>query len=377
MGGQTMGDQAAGEQAVGEQAMGDQAMNELFRPRDVSGDDVAGRPVPHLDRPFKLTICVTQTCTMDCRLCYADCGAATRPELTTQQWQHFIDQLVRDNVLHVFFEGGEPFDRPDFEDILAYAGRRLYIAVRTHSAGIDGARAQRLKAMGVGRLYVDLFSAEPEVQDALTGTPGSFDASVAGMRNALSAGLGVTILGILSRKNFRTLQRYIDLAETIGADQVGILRLYPLGRVRRYWNELSLSLDEMMGALGALAVPDHIQLMQSWHPRDGNCCWQNAAVSPFGDSIGCPYMREYVDYGNITETPFIETWQHPVYRQVRSCNVEQACPECSATQGSHGGCRATAFAYHGRLTASDPFCTHTNQGVDLRDLPQRLLQKDP
>ncbi|MGI9409823.1 MAG: radical SAM protein, partial [Hyphomicrobiaceae bacterium] len=203
-------------------------MNELYRPGNVTGEDVVGRRVPHLDRPFKLTICVTQTCQMDCKLCYADCGSSTRPELTTQQWKNFIDQLVEDNVLHIFFEGGEPFDRPDFEEILAYAARRLYIAVRTHGVGIDTARARRLKAMGIGRLYVDLFSAEPDVQDALTSTPGSYDASVAGMRNALSAGLGVTILGILSRKNYRSLQRYVELAQAIGADQVGILRLYPL-----------------------------------------------------------------------------------------------------------------------------------------------------
>ena len=286
-------------------------MNERYRPCSVSGEDVVGRQVPHLDRPFKLTICVTQTCRMDCKLCYADCGSSARSELTTQQWMNFIDQLVDDNVLHIFFEGGEPFDRPDFEEILAHAARRLYIAVRTHGVAIDAPRARRLKAMGIGRLYIDLFSAEPDVQDELTGMPGSYDATVAGMRNALSAGLGVTILGILSRRNHRSLQRYVDLAQAIGADQVGILRLYPLGRARQNWNELSLSLDEMMDALGALEVPNGIQLMQSWHPRDGNCCWQNAAVSPFGVSIGCPYMREYVDYGNITEIPFRETWEHP------------------------------------------------------------------
>ncbi len=334
------------------------------------------RPAPRLDKPFKLTICVTQTCAMDCKLCYADCGSAKRPELTTQQWKAFIDELVREGFLHIFFEGGEPFDRPDFEEILAHASGRLFIAIRTHAVDIDAARAERLKRFGIGRLYVDLFSAEDEVQDELTGRPGSYAASVAGMRNALAAGLKVTLLGILSRKNHKALQAYVDLAGELGIDQVGILRLYPLGRARQNWGELSLSLDEMMAALNALRVPDDIQLMQSWHPRDGNCCWQTAAVSPTGESIGCPYMREYVSYGNITEVAFLETWQHPTYQLVRSCDVEDVCPECSATQGSHGGCRATAYAFHGRLTASDPYCISNNKGVDLRVLPQRQLRED-
>jgi len=334
------------------------------------------RPKPRLDKPFKLTICVTQTCHMDCKLCYADCGSSQQPELTTEQWKNFIDELVAQNILHIFFEGGEPFDRPDFEDILAHASGRLFIAIRTHAVAIDAARARRLKTMGVGRIYVDLFSPEANIQDELTGTAGSFNASIEGMKQALKAGLKVTILGILSRKNYLVLQKYVSLAEDLGADQVGILRLYPLGRARKNWRELSLSLEEMTSALSAIRISDGVQLMQSWHPRDGNCCWQTAAVSPSGDSIGCPYMREYVNYGNITEMPFLKTWDHPTYQLVRSSEVEEACPECSATQGSHGGCRSTAYAFRGRLTASDPYCVNTNRGVDLRDLPQWLIHKD-
>ena len=348
-------------------------MNELFRPQT---DGLNARVKPRLDKPFKLTICVTQTCEMDCKLCYADCKNKAGQELSTDQWKTFIDELVANEFLHIFFEGGEPFDRPDFEELLAHVDRRLYVAIRTHAVGIDVARAKRLKQLGVGRLYVDLFAAEPEIQDELTGSPGSYERAVAGMKNALAEGIKVTVLGILSRKNHLHLQKYIDLAEQIGADQVGVLRLYPLGRARKNWAELSLSLDEMMDALNALRVPRSVQLMQSWHPRDGNCCWQNAAVSPDGKSIGCPYLREYVDFGDVTQTAFLETWAHPLYKQLRESDVEETCPECSATQGTLGGCRSTAYAFHGRFTASDPYCIHNNNGVDLRALPQWLIRED-
>lgn len=348
-------------------------MNELFRPQS---EGLSAWPRPKLDKPFKLTICVTQTCSMDCKLCYADCKNDPAQELSTGQWKQFIDELVTDNFLHIFFEGGEPFDRPDFEELLSHVDRRLYVAIRTHAIGIDKARAKRLREMGVGRLYVDLFSAEPDVQDELTGTPGSYDRAVAGMRNALEQGIKVTILGILSRRNHEHLQEYVDLAEEIGADQVGVLRLYPLGRAKKNWSELSVSVEQMMTALNGVRVPAAVQLMQSWHPKDGNCCWQNASVSPTGQSIGCPYLREYVDFGNVTEQPFLETWDHPLYRQLRESDVEETCTECSSTQGTLGGCRSTAYAFHGRFNASDPYCTHNNQGVDLHDLPQRLLRED-
>lgn len=349
-------------------------MNEITRVELQTAD---GRKIPKLDKPFKLTLCVTATCNMDCKLCYADCNCKDRNELTTQEWKDFIDYLVAENFLHVFIEGGEPFHRPDFEEILAHIDRRLFVAIRTHGHLIDRARAKRLKALGVGRLYVDLFAAIPEIQDELTGTPGCFDAVVDGIRNARAEGIKITILGILSRRNVGHLQRYLELATELDCDQVGVLRLYPLGRARKNWSELSLTLDEMMSALHALRVPPDVQLMQSWHPKDGNCCWQNAAISPQGDSIGCPYMREYVNYGNIKNTPFVASWDHPIYRQLRANDVDASCPECSATQGTYGGCRSTAYAFHGRFTAPDPYCTHLNEGVDLRVLPERLLRQKP
>ena len=224
-------------------------MNELFRPQK---EGLSAWPRPKLDKPFKLTICVTQTCSMDCKLCYADCKNDPAQELSTDQWKAFIDELVAENFLHIFFEGGEPFDRPDFEELLAHVNRRLYVAIRTHAIGIDEARAKRLKELGVGRLYVDLFAAQPDIQDELTGSPGSYSRAVAGMENALAQGIKVTILGILSRKNHEHLQDYVDLAERIGADQVGVLRLYPLGRAKKNWAELSLSIDEMMSALNSV-----------------------------------------------------------------------------------------------------------------------------
>lgn len=355
-----------------EAALGIAGVNEITPIQAEGGGD---RLVPRLDKPFKLTLCVTAECNMDCKLCYADCNRRHRPELTTAQWKAFIDHLIAEDFLHVFFEGGEPFWRPDFEELLAHINRRLYVAIRTHAHLIGRARAQRLKKLGVGRLYVDLFAAIPEIQDELTGLSGCYDAVVDGIGHARAEGLKVTILGILSRRNFEHLQRYLDLAKALDCDQVGVLRLYPLGRAKKNWAELSLSLDEMMTALHSVRIPPGVQMMQSWHPRDGNCCWQNAAVSPYGDSIGCPYLREYVNYGNVLETPFVETWNHPLHQELRSNEVESTCPECSATQGTYGGCRSTAYAFHGRFGAPDPYCTHNNRGTDLRVLPERLLRQ--
>jgi radical SAM protein with 4Fe4S-binding SPASM domain len=180
---------------------------------------------------------------------------------------------------------------------------------------------------------------------------------------------------ILNRRNFGELNAYLQLAASLGATRVGVLRLYPLGRAKRRWSELALSLEEQEQAVAGLDPPDGLDVMQSWHPRDRNCCWQAAAVSPFGDSIGCMYLREYVNHGNIRDIPLLDTWhQAPLYRKLREGHVDDSCGDCSASSGgTQGGCRSAAFAFHGRWDAPDPFCRTLNKGVDLRVLPARLL----
>ena len=75
-------------------------------------------------------------------------------------------------------------------------------------------------------------------------------------------------------------------------------------------------------------------------------------------------------------SPFLETWTTRFIKQLRQSDVEETCTDCSQTQGTLGGCRSTAYAFHGRFTASDPYCIHNNQGVDLNVLPEWLLRED-
>src|SRR5262249_6096849 len=240
-----------------------------------------------------------------------------------------------------------------FVDLLAENTSRMFVMVRTHATLIDPALARRLAAIDVGIVLVDLWGANPTTHDALTGTNGSFDRSVEGIRHLVSAGIETQMLFILNRYNMGELQAYCNLARSLGVSSVGILRLYPLGEVKENWRELSLSLAEMSEALANLHPPSGIRIMQSWHPRNANCCWQMSGINAFGDSIGCAYLREYVNFGNVLQQPFLRTWDHPLGHQLRSGKVERSCGSCAATQGSHGGCRATAYAFHGRFDAPD------------------------
>ncbi len=331
-----------------------------------------------LDKPLKLSICYTETCNLDCQYCYADCSPAkAASELGSDAWARFLDEIADLGVIYLYVEGGEPFHRPDFMPFLASASSRFLTEIRTNGTLITPDLARRLKEIRVGIVLVDIFSPYADVHDELTGVAGSHARACDGVRYMVEAGIEVQTLTILTRRNVADLQAYLDLAHRLGVKTAGILRPYPLGRMKYRWDEFSLSLAEMHAALDALQVPSGMKLMHSWHPNNGNSCWQMAAVNAFGDSIGCAYLREYVDYGNVTRVPFMETWEHPLYRELRSGRVKDSCPSCAASQGSQGGCRATAYAFHGAWDAPDPFDKVLNKGVDLRVIPDWLLQPRP
>ena len=327
---------------------------------------------PVLERPIKLTISYTHTCNLDCRVCYARCGREpSEREVQGAEWRRIIDDALDAGVISLMFEGGEPLVRADFLDVLRHCAPRAMTRLRTNATLIDAAMAQALRDANLGDALVDVLGATAATHDALTGTPGSHGRLLDGIDALRTAGIPVTLLTIMNRRNVGELQAVLDLGRAVGAEAVGILRPYPLGRMRDNWAELSLSLDEMTAAIAGLRVPEGIRLMQSWHPNDANCCWQMAAANAYGDSIGCAYLREYVNYGSLRTSTLLETWEHPLYRTLREGAVEASCGSCATTQGSHGGCRSTAYAFHGRWDAPDPFDAPLNRGVDLRRLPDR------
>ncbi|MCO6414665.1 radical SAM protein [Siccirubricoccus sp. KC 17139] len=327
---------------------------------------------PVLERPLKVTLSFTDSCNLNCRHCYADCSATPKPdELSAAEWCGILDRLEADGVIGLYIEGGEPLHRPDFLDVLRHAAGRFHIQLRTHGTLVTPEMAAVLRQeCRIATLLVDIMGPDAATHDATTGVPGSFERATAGITAALAAGIDTQMLTIMTRWNVAGLQGWVDLAARLGVATVGILRPYPLGRLKRRWAEASLSLDEMHAALEALRLPPGMRLMQSWHPNNGNCCWQTAAIDARGNSIGCAYLREYVHLGNLREVAFLDTWNHPLHRELRSGAVTEACGDCASSQGSHGGCRSTAFAFHGRWDAPDPFDRATNNGVDLRVLPK-------
>jgi radical SAM protein with 4Fe4S-binding SPASM domain len=328
-----------------------------------------------METPTKVWLQTTASCNHRCVHCYGDCGPTpTADELTLDEWKALLDQLYEDGVISVFLEGGEPLHRNDIWDILRYVSRRFQVMLRTNATLLDAEAARELEQLSIGPVVVDLQGATAPTHELHYGVPGCFDSTLSGIRALRQASIPVIIACVLTRHNAGELQGLLDLAADLDVAKVGVLRLYPLGRARSNWSDLALALEEQMAAVKNLKAPDGVLLLESWHPHDGNCCWENAGVDARGRSIGCPYLRDFVDYGNVRTQRLVETWDHPLYQQLRSQDVHNGCATCHRMDGTKGGCRSTAYAFTGDWAAADPFCPETNEGIDLRVLPAWLQE---
>ena len=94
-----------------------------------------------------------------------------------------LDQLADAGVFFLTLSGGEVFIRRDFFEIIEHARRLLFdVKIKTNAVMIGAVEAQRLRALGVDTIQISVYSHRPEVHDAITKLPHSFDRTIQAIR---------------------------------------------------------------------------------------------------------------------------------------------------------------------------------------------------
>ena len=201
-----------------------------------------------LVRPYDFLIQwhLTERCNLRCRHCYQE-GAKVE-ELSKETIFGIIDEIAQmlqawranyDLEFQPSFNvtGGEPFLRPDFFDILermAAIGFEIYVL--SNGTVITKDRARRLADLPVHGVQVSLEGPE-EIHDFIRG-PGSFAASLRGIRTLIDAGVKVSLNATLSKLNAGHFRDLVDLAASLGVPRLGFSRLVPSGQGRAMLDQM-------------------------------------------------------------------------------------------------------------------------------------------
>jgi MoaA/NifB/PqqE/SkfB family radical SAM enzyme len=343
-----------------------------------------------LVRPYDFLIQwhLTERCNLRCRHCYQEGGQVR--ELSRGQIFAVIDEIAemlqawRENYDLEFqpsfnVTGGEPFLRPDLFDILErMAGIGFEIYVLTNGTVITGERARRLADLPVNGVQVSL-EGPPEIHDFIRG-PGSFAASLQGIRALMEAGVKVSLNATLSRLNAGHFRDLVELAVSLGVPRLGFSRLVPSGQGRDlldqmlstaqvqelYEEVLSLSIDGLeivtgdpMAAQMGVATPAESE--GESFPA-GGCSAGVAGLTILADGVVVPCRRLHLPLGKVGQDSLREIWAaSPVLEALRDkSRYGGKCGKC-ARWADCRGCRAIAYEYarsQGRadFLAPDPQC---------------------
>ncbi|HUA99826.1 MAG TPA: GTP 3',8-cyclase MoaA [Terracidiphilus sp.] len=142
-----------------------------------------------------LRVSVTDRCNYKCVYCRTGEFGAQYPELPIADYLRLIRLFVDLGITKVRLTGGEPLLRHGILDLIrelarlrTVAGRPLDLAITTNGHLLDSLAAP-LRAAGLNRITVSMDAVDAATFERITRVEGSFQAVLAGIRAARSAGL--------------------------------------------------------------------------------------------------------------------------------------------------------------------------------------------
>jgi MoaA/NifB/PqqE/SkfB family radical SAM enzyme len=206
---------------------------------------------------MKLDIKLGYSCNNDCIHCVvADnrrlCAERGRAEdLTTEECRNELIESRGRGFDVVVFTGGEPSLRNDFPHLMHFAhGLGYRVDVQTNGRKFaSGDYARSVSAITKASFCVALHAHERAVHDAITSVAGSFDETVAGIRNLLELGQVVVGKVVISRVNVSYLEKTCRLYRELGVRDVTLTFPHAMGNAMKYFDEVVPRYEETLESL--------------------------------------------------------------------------------------------------------------------------------
>lgn len=158
-------------------------------------------------RPLVAELFLTDNCNLKCVSC-ACWRTTTRGELDTAEWKDVLDQLADLGIRKANFTGGEPLLRRDAPELMAHAWQRgiRNLHLNTNAVLLDERRRTAVLEAGVRSVNVSVDGPDAASHEAVRGVPGSFDRTVAHLRELVAVRVE---LDLRLRMNFTVMRRTV------------------------------------------------------------------------------------------------------------------------------------------------------------------------
>ena len=310
-----------------------------------------GEYAPEMTAPHRMDLMVSAMtrggawhCNQKCLHCYAaGQPLSDTPELTTAQWKEILAKLRAANVPQVTFTGGEPTLRADLVELVD-AAQWFVTRLNTNGRLLTPELCRRLYDASLDSVQVTLYSHDPAVHNALVGAEG-FDDTVAGIKNAVAAGLSVSVNTPLCSLNtdYAATVRFVH---ELGVRYVTCSGLIPSGSAEGAESQATRLTEEQLTDVlcRAVTVAEELEMEMDftspgWLKEETlrsmgltlvpscGACLSNMAIAPDGGVIPCQSWLSSQPLGNILADDWDKIWQSERCAAIRakSAKMEQLC----------------------------------------------------
>lgn len=318
--------------------------------------------------PLKGNIDLTYRCNNNCIHCWSknpEDDKKSKQELSFAEIKDIVDQAVKMGCNQWGISGGEPMLRPDFLEILDYINSKsVFYSLNTNGTLITPKIARHLKKRGAK--IVALYGATDKVHDRITRNPGSFEATMRGLRYLKEAGAGFIVRIIPMKANYHEFNDMAKIAKSLcGIYKIGSSWMFLSSRGDLDTNERiksqRLSVYEAMEVnRPGLCSNDICDIKNFCHNDNGllfkRCISSKSDfhIDPYGYMSFCMYVRRPDLRYNLRKGSIAECWNDFIpsladrlkggdeyKKNCGTCNLRLNCIWC----GVYG------YLEHGRFSA--------------------------
>ncbi|UOD50909.1 pyrroloquinoline quinone biosynthesis protein PqqE [Orrella daihaiensis] len=325
--------------------------------------------------PFWVLAELTYRCPLHCVFCSNPVNLDTiTTELDTQTWKDMLAQARELGAVQLGFSGGEPLQRDDLEELVAYAHELgFYTNLITSGVGLIESRAKALKTAGLDHVQLSFQDSTAELNDFLSHTR-TFELKQRVAKLIKSQGWPMVMNVVLHRHNLAHVGKIIEMALDLDAQYLELANTQYYGWAWKNRLALMPSKDQLLHAETVVndyrkRIGDRCQIIfvvpDYFEDRPKACMngWGNVflAIAPDGLAMPCHAARELpgLNLPNVQTSSVHEIWyESQAFNAYRGeAWMAEPCRSCDERHKDFGGCRCQAWLLTGQANQADPVCS--------------------
>lgn len=286
-------------------------------------------------QPTVCTLQVTTRCQANCVHCSAARHKRTgEPELSTDDWKRVIRESEQLGSVTIVFTGGEPLLRPDIFELIEWVDKDEAVPLMfCNGLLLNEENVRRLADAGLWAIHISIDSPDPAAHDQMRGVPGCFDKAIEGLKRCKDAGMlaGISTYATPERLRNGQVVEMIELAKSVGADEITVFDVVPTGRLLHQDRQYLLT-DEDKEELCRIEaryneghpLPSVITQAHINGPTGNGCYagWYQFYMTAYGEMTACDFTP--LAFGSAREESVETIWNRMAHHE-GYCGHKSSC----------------------------------------------------